>query len=90
MQKSDIRNRQSCRRHLGRANGRMFNENHLCTIFNEQICLGDTGSPLITENKEIVGIASWHGLTPCGNGFPKIYTYVYSYIEWISETMNTV
>lgn len=91
MQKSNIRNRRSCRRHLGHINGKMLTDNHLCTVFTEDnICVGDTGSPFMSNDKEIVGIASWHELTPCGYGYPKVYTYVFSYVQWIYSNMNSL
>lgn len=90
MQKSNVRNRTSCRRHLSHVNGLMLNNDHVCTVFLAQQCVGDTGSPLVSDSKEIIGIASWHALTKCGYGYPKVYTYVYSYLRWINTNIYTM
>lgn len=75
---------------MGHINGLMLTEDHLCTVFDEQQCVGDTGSPLVSDDKEIIGIASWHAFTKCGYGYPKVYTYVYSYLQWINTIMYTM
>lgn len=79
-----VLSRRSCRRHLGHVNGKLLNEKEICTQNRngQGMCVGDMGSPLISVNREIVGIASWRGMA-CGNGFPDVYTRVYSHLNWI-------
>lgn len=76
--------RQLCRRRIGHVNGLLLNDQHICTnTRNEQgLCFGDIGNPLITENKELIGIASWRG-GDCGVGYPDMYTRVYVHLNWI-------
>ncbi|XP_011501362.1 PREDICTED: trypsin-1-like, partial [Ceratosolen solmsi marchali] len=54
-------------------------------------CSGDSGSPLMTINKDysqLVGIVSW-GMIPCGMpDIPSIYTRVSAFVEWIEETIS--
>lgn len=80
----NILNRKSCRRYLGHVNGMLLNEKQLCTGNRDDMgmCVGDVGSPLISQNREIVGIASWRGFA-CGKGYPDVYTRVYSHLNWI-------
>lgn len=44
------------------------------------------GGPLVditnSSKKELVGIVSW-GI-PCAQGYPDVYTRVYSYLDWIN------
>lgn len=89
-QKSFLLNRTSCRRHLGHVNGLLLREQHLCTepLVNEGICMGDIGNPLITSNKEIVGIASWKRSSDCGNGYPNVYTRVFFHLPWIYRVLS--
>lgn len=82
-QDTKILSRVSCRRHLGHAFGLLLNTKHLCTEneLGQGMC-GDVGSPLITQNKEIVGIASWRSMA-CGMGYPDVYTRVFTHLNWI-------
>ncbi|CAH2989822.1 unnamed protein product [Chilo suppressalis] len=47
-------------------------------------CHGDSGGPLV-ENGRLVGVVSW-GM-PCARGYPDVYSRVYSFKEWILETI---
>lgn len=87
-QESHILARQSCRRHLGRVNGLLLNDNHLCTSVRngEGMCIGDVGSPLISKNGELIGIASWRGFA-CGLGYPDVYTRIYIHQSWIWDNL---
>lgn len=48
-------------------------------------CSGDSGGPLLLENKQI-GLVSW-SLKPCGNK-PGIFTNLAYYIEWIKNIID--
>ncbi|XP_076167241.1 serine protease 1-like [Ptiloglossa arizonensis] len=53
-------------------------------------CNGDSGGPLIINNKgriELVGIVSW-GIIPCGTrGAPSVYTRTSAFNDWIQNTI---
>lgn len=59
----------------------------ICTLNEEGTCVGDRGSPLIS-NGTLVGIASW--CVKCVSFYPSVYTNVYSHIEWIKEIQAIV
>lgn len=77
---------------MSHVNGLLVEEQHLCTEtrVNEGICVGDIGNPLITSNKEIIGIASWTFSVDCGSGYPNVYTRVFFYLPWIYRTMSEI
>ncbi|XP_063973029.1 chymotrypsin-2-like [Diachasmimorpha longicaudata] len=60
---------------------------NLCTLNGkgEGACHGDSGGPLVADGVQI-GVVSWG--TPCAKGKPDVFTRVYSYIDWINETMS--
>ncbi|XP_067831392.1 trypsin II-P29-like, partial [Heptranchias perlo] len=62
--------------------------NMFCAGFLEggkEACQVDSGGPLVC-NGEQQGVVSWG--FDCGRpGFPTVYTKVYNYLAWISETM---
>ncbi|XP_055297034.1 uncharacterized protein LOC129565821 [Sitodiplosis mosellana] len=75
-----------------------IDDTKLCTeqnLPNSGICTGDIGSPLSYGRGGILlGIASWFHVAPsnatsakytCGNGYPNVYTNVYSYRDWIEN-----
>lgn len=53
-------------------------------------CHGDSGGPLVDttnpDSKELIGIVSW-GI-PCAQGFPDVFTRVYTYLDWIQENID--
>ncbi|CAK1589513.1 unnamed protein product [Parnassius mnemosyne] len=57
---------------------------------NEDSCSGDSGGPLMYEHGDTyiaIGIVSY-GLGRCGtDNTPAIYTYVYSYLDWLKDNM---
>lgn len=59
----------------------------LCTgtFINNGVCPGDSGSPLVSNGKQI-GVVS-RGRSPCGL-FPDIYTRVKDKLSWIQSTMT--
>lgn len=78
--------RDACLARLGSL-GQFFHVNSVCTTnpINKGICLGDTGNPLVTARRELVGIASW--AIPCARGYPDVFTRVFPYLEWIEKTI---
>ncbi|XP_046747998.1 chymotrypsin-2-like [Diprion similis] len=48
-------------------------------------CYGDSGSPLVAEGVQI-GLVSWGTL--CAFGQPDVHTRVWSFVDWIKETIN--
>ncbi|XP_077284794.1 chymotrypsin-2-like [Arctopsyche grandis] len=58
-----------------------------CTIVpaGKGVCKGDSGGPL-ASNGEIHGIVSFGAA--CALGYPDVYTRVYSYKQWIQDTIN--
>ncbi|KAM3966950.1 chymotrypsin-1 [Aphomia sociella] len=55
------------------------------TQIGEGTCHGDSGGPLIKNNK-LVGLVSW-GI-PCAVGFPDVHTRISSYANWIKEEIK--
>lgn len=87
-QEVNILLKQSCRRHLGRVNGRMVYDTTLCTQNKDTqgICDGDAGNPLATKEDQIlVGIATWS--VGCGNGYPDVHTRLFPYRNWIYKNL---
>lgn len=60
----------------------------VCTInpIGRGICKGDLGGPLINNEDELMGIASWH--LNCAEGKPDVYTAVYPFVQWIQEVIE--
>ncbi|KAL6443011.1 hypothetical protein ACFW04_002776 [Cataglyphis niger] len=68
-------------------------DKHICMTpgLEQDACHGDSGGPLtITENGEDiqVGIVSF-GDNYCPSSFPKVFTRVSAYTEWIRDAMKT-
>lgn len=53
--------------------------------FGEGVCLGDSGGPLILDNR-IIGISSWAKI--CAIGYPDGFTRVSPYVKWIEQVMK--
>ncbi|XP_020298514.1 chymotrypsin-2-like [Pseudomyrmex gracilis] len=60
-------------------------ESHICTFTREGkgMCNGDSGGPLVADDV-LVGIVSY-GTSPCGSGFPDVFTRVFHYRAWIKS-----
>ncbi|XP_055693441.1 chymotrypsin-2-like [Lutzomyia longipalpis] len=56
------------------------------------MCVGDTGSPLVTklESTDIgfvqIGVVAWG--VPCGANYPDVYTRVSAYVPWIAQVSD--
>ncbi|XP_063380322.1 phenoloxidase-activating enzyme-like [Cydia fagiglandana] len=53
-------------------------------------CFGDSGGPIVVEqqgNFQLMGIVSF-GDSKCGGSKPSVYTNVFSYLDWIQNTMR--
>jgi len=68
---------------------RFRNTNIICTnsAKGQGICLGDFGSPLVS-NGTLIGIASW--TTGCDSGLPDVYTKIYPHMKWIQDEMEEI
>ncbi|XP_065162218.1 transmembrane protease serine 9-like [Atheta coriaria] len=62
----------------------------VCTFTQkgEGACHGDSGGPLVDSNGEQIGIVSWG--TPCAQGYPDVFTRVYSFLDWIEENRKSI
>ncbi|XP_043283176.1 transmembrane protease serine 9-like [Venturia canescens] len=60
---------------------------HVCTLtkVGEGACHGDSGGPLTADDVQ-VGIVSFG--RPCAKGFPDVFTRVFSFMDWVHETME--
>lgn len=54
-------------------------------MFGKGVCLGDSGSPLIVDNK-IIGISSWAKI--CAIAYPDGFTRVSPYVKWIQQVIK--
>ncbi|XP_011209306.2 trypsin [Bactrocera dorsalis] len=56
----------------------------VCGLVKESnVCVGQAGSPLVSENK-LIGLVSWGG---CGNnGKPAVFTDIPAFQSWIKQT----
>lgn len=69
---------------------RNLNEDKICIENpknNGGLCIGDMGSPLVSNNK-LVGVATW--AFGCSVGMPDVYTNVYRNVNWIKSEMNSI
>lgn len=66
----------------------LLNDKVFCANATERkTCKGDSGSPVINHNNQLVGIVSW-GSGHCGSdNKPSVYTRVKAYSGWIEEQM---
>ena len=62
----------------------------------ESICMGDSGGPLVIpisstdDTAVVIGISSFVSSVGCGaKGFPSVFAYVTSYIDWIKPKMES-
>lgn len=62
-------------------------ENQVCTLIQagEGACYGDSGGPLVSSGNVLQGVVSW-GI-PCANGYPDVFSRVYSFVSWIENTV---
>ncbi|RZC38537.1 Trypsin and/or DUF1986 domain containing protein, partial [Asbolus verrucosus] len=74
--------------------GNQISENMLCAEgnYNEGICIGDTGGPLVQLHKLgnglLAGVASFTSGNGCESTDPSGYTRVYPYVNWIKNITN--
>lgn len=83
-----ILERSQCIERLG-ALGDIVHENTVCTTnpIGNGTRDGDFGGPLIHRNDSVlIGLASW--TRECGQGYPDVYTNVYSHLQFIYNAMN--
>lgn len=58
------------------------------------VCSGDSGGPLVQVNSnvelELVGVASWVPLLPCGSpNAPSVFARTSYFTDWINETIQS-
>lgn len=80
-------NQNDCRRAHFLLN-RLIYDNTICTVNprGTGICNEDRGNPLVSQNNELVGIASWYVV--CGGALPNVYVRIASHVEWINSVIN--
>lgn len=69
---------------------KLLHENtSICTknAIGNGICKGDLGSPLVSMEGELVGLASWW-FPGCAEGKPDVYTAVFPYMPWINSVFE--
>ena len=55
------------------------------TIFTSAItCIGDSGSPLLNQQNQVVGLASWRTEPDCNSGL-SVFTRLDQYQTWIQQ-----
>lgn len=54
-------------------------------IFGTGTCLGDSGGPLISDDK-LIGIVSFAKV--CAIGYPDGYTRISKYVDWLDQVMS--
>lgn len=64
-------------------------ETNICAVSENDTgaCMGDSGSPLVSANRQIIGLVSWG--VPCAKNLPDVFTRVSSYRDWVIETVNS-
>ncbi|GJQ80479.1 hypothetical protein Trydic_g12375 [Trypoxylus dichotomus] len=70
----------------------MLSPKNMCTKYQRRkgFCYGDAGGPLFqTDNKEQIGIASFHYKRGCGIK-PDVYTKLAPYTGWIQDTIRSM
>lgn len=64
-----------------------INQYNICAVSENDTgaCMGDSGSPLVAGNRQIIGLVSWG--VPCAKNLPDVFTRVSEYREWVIETV---
>lgn len=59
----------------------------ICTkdSFGHDIYKGDLGSPVVSQSKKLIGIASWFAPS---SGVPDVFTAILPFTEWIKNTID--
>lgn len=62
-------------------------ESNICAVssYDTGACMGDSGSPLVTEDRHIIGLVSWG--VPCAKNLPDVFTRVSVFRDWVVETV---
>ncbi|XP_063913642.1 brachyurin-like [Zophobas morio] len=74
--------------------GSQITDNMVCIVgnYNEGICHGDTGGPLITTLRTgttvLIGVASFMSSNGCESTDPSGFTRTYPYVDWIANVTN--
>lgn len=76
----------TCEKNVRNAN--WLGEGHICTYTKEGegSCHGDSGGPLIDQNRNLVGVVNWG--EACAVGYPDVFASVRYYHDWITEMMT--
>lgn len=79
-----------CARRLG-SNGRpVRNTNFICAAGaqGQSRCYGDSGSPLVTKDRVVIGIVGFGDPQNCHRGLPSVCTRVSNYLPWITNIIQ--
>lgn len=74
-----------CNKLMDQTDSNLLNDNNVCASHNSEIPLGNTGSPLVINDK-LVGIGSWSASNREWKSDQFIRISVFS--EWIEEHSN--
>ncbi|XP_058789733.1 venom serine protease Bi-VSP-like [Phymastichus coffea] len=73
--------------------GNIVKDSHICVKVIETLrhagpCIGDKGSPVILDNKTVVGVLSTYDVSCDTDAYPSIYTRVSSYLGFIENVKS--
>lgn len=63
-------------------------QTNICAVSAEDTgaCMGDSGSPLVSADREIIGLVSWG--VPCAKNLPDVFTRVSMFRDWVIEVVT--
>lgn len=84
---STITNEECTSAHADSDGAPVIKDSNICAVSENDTgaCMGDSGSPLVGENRQIIGLVSWG--VPCAKNLPDVFTRVSEYRDWVIETV---